>query len=91
MWKIWKPCALGWVDIGTVARVPLNVLVYLSKIMENNREFFFKVIASALVTTYWVRLYSTLHQGGNIFFTMWTLWASKNAEFYVEFKSINFP
>jgi hypothetical protein len=25
-------CALGWVDIGTVAKVPLNVVVYLKKV-----------------------------------------------------------
>jgi hypothetical protein len=25
-------CPVGWVDIGTVARVPLNVVVYLKKV-----------------------------------------------------------
>jgi hypothetical protein len=25
-------CIVGWVDIGTVAKVPLNVVVYLKKV-----------------------------------------------------------
>jgi hypothetical protein len=45
---------ISMVDIGTVATVPLNAVVYLSKIMENSENFVDKVIASALVTTYWV-------------------------------------
>jgi hypothetical protein len=27
-------CTVGWVDIGTAARVPLNVVVYLRKVEE---------------------------------------------------------
>jgi hypothetical protein len=27
-----KYCTVGWVDIGTAARVPLNVIVYLKKV-----------------------------------------------------------
>jgi hypothetical protein len=26
-------CTIGWVDIGTLARIPLNVVAYLSKSM----------------------------------------------------------
>jgi hypothetical protein len=42
--------------MGTVARVPLNVVVYLSKVWKIQKKLFDKVIASALVTTYWVIL-----------------------------------
>jgi hypothetical protein len=31
-------CSVGWVDIGTVARVPMNVVVYISKRMENSKK-----------------------------------------------------
>jgi hypothetical protein len=27
-----QDCTLGWVDIGTVAKVPLNVVVYIKKV-----------------------------------------------------------
>jgi hypothetical protein len=32
-----------------------------------------------------------LYRGPNIFFTIWTLWISKYAEFYVDFKNIYLP
>jgi hypothetical protein len=43
---------VGLVDIETVARVPLNVFVYLSKVWKIRKNLFGKIIASALVTIY---------------------------------------
>jgi hypothetical protein len=83
-------CILGWVDIGTVAREPLNVVANLSKV-KIRKKLFDKVIASALVTTFWVLLYSKLCIYGKIFFTIWTIWVSKDSEFYAGFKIINIP
>jgi hypothetical protein len=33
-----NPYTLGWVDIGTVARVPLRFVVYLKKSRENDKK-----------------------------------------------------
>jgi hypothetical protein len=40
---------VGWVDIGTRARVPLRFVVYLKKSMGNEKNWFFQVTTSALV------------------------------------------
>jgi hypothetical protein len=34
-------CIVGWVDIGTRARVPLRFVVYLKKSWENDKKFVF--------------------------------------------------
>jgi hypothetical protein len=47
------------------------------------------VTASLLVKTFWVMHYT--YKGPKIFFTIWTSWVSKDAEFYVNFKNINLP
>jgi hypothetical protein len=36
-------------------------------------------------------VYSTLYKGENFCLTIWTIWVSKDAEFFVEFKNINVP
>jgi hypothetical protein len=33
-------CIIGWVDIGTGARVPSKFVVYLEKVGENYKKFF---------------------------------------------------
>jgi hypothetical protein len=33
-----RGCAVGWVDIGTRAKVPLKFVTYLSKIIKNNEN-----------------------------------------------------
>jgi hypothetical protein len=34
-------CTVGWVDIGTRARVPLRIVVYLQKSRENDKKLVF--------------------------------------------------
>jgi hypothetical protein len=62
-----------------------------SESTENSRKKLFdKENASALVTTYWVILYRTLYTVKvGVFFTIWALWVSKDADFYAGFKNIN--
>jgi hypothetical protein len=36
-----KDCPIGWVDIRTVARVPLRFVVYLKKSRENYKKLVF--------------------------------------------------
>jgi hypothetical protein len=57
-------CTVEWVDIRTVARVPLTVVVPgipFKKYGKFEKNLSDKVIASALVITYWVILFSTLY------------------------------
>jgi hypothetical protein len=48
------------------------------------------VLATALITTYRVILNRTLYKGG-IFLTIWTIWVSKDVEFYANIKNLNLP
>jgi hypothetical protein len=60
-----------------------------SKSTENSKKKLFDpVTASSSVTTFWV-MHNIRVQ--NFFFTIWTSWVSKDAEFYVDFKNINLP
>ena len=60
-----------------------------SKSSENGKtNFFHQLTLCSLCLTSGVIHYI---RDKNIFLTMWTYWVSKNAEFYVEFKNINFP
>jgi hypothetical protein len=54
----------------------------------DNKIFFDPVTASSLGPDI---LDHSLYKGPNIFFTMWTLWVSKDPEFYVDFKNKNIP
>jgi hypothetical protein len=55
-----------------------------TKSTENSKtKFVVPVTASSLVTTFWVMYYIRVQK---FFFTIWTSWGSKDAEFYVDFK-----
>jgi hypothetical protein len=60
---------------------------YLS-IKNRQKKCFDTVTALSLVTTFWVISYI---RNQNIFFTIWSLEVSKNAEFNADFKNINLP
>jgi hypothetical protein len=78
---------VGWVDIGTRTILPVMFVIYISKVLEiDKNKCFDPVTASSWVTTFWVMQYIRVQ---NFFFTIWALWVSK--EFYVDFKSVNFP
>jgi hypothetical protein len=82
--SIFYGSAVGCVDIGTEARVPLNVVVYhtFQKVREIRKNKFDKVIAPALVTTNWVILCNTLYKGGHFFHNLdYSILVSKDAEF----------
>jgi hypothetical protein len=55
--------------------------------MENAKKYFFgPLTSSAEVMIFWVMHYI---EAQKIFFTMWGLWVSKDAELNVDFKNIN--
>jgi hypothetical protein len=54
--------------------------------MENAKKYVFGPLASsAEVTIFWVMRYIEV----KIFFTIWGIWVSKEAEFNVDFKNID--
>jgi hypothetical protein len=81
-------CTLGWVDIGIGTKVPLRFVTYLSKVTKINEKCFDPLTNSSLVKTCWVMHYIRVQ---NFFFTIWTSWVAKDAEFYADFKNINLP
>jgi hypothetical protein len=84
-------CSVGWVDFGHFkfsTKVPVGFVTYISKVTNSTEYFFYPVTASSFVMTYWVMHYC-IHGAKHFFFTKWTSWVSKDAEFYVDFKNIN--
>jgi hypothetical protein len=85
-------CTLGWVDFGLfyiLNKSTLAICYIPSKSTENSKKNVFDpVTASSLVTTFWVMHHINVKKN---FFTIWTSWVSKDAEFYVDFKNINLP
>jgi hypothetical protein len=83
---------VGWVDFRLFTfstKVPLRFVIYLRKVPKiAKKKFFDPVTASSLITTFWVMHYIRVKK---FFFTIWTSWVSKDAEFYVDFKNINIP
>jgi hypothetical protein len=79
---------LWWVDIGTGTKVPLRFVTYLLKVTKINEKVFWP--SDHFIVGQNV-LGHALYRGQNIFFTIWTSWISKDAEFYVDFKNINLP
>jgi hypothetical protein len=59
-----------------------------SKSTHNSKKNFYPVTASSLVTTFWGVHYTGIRVQ-KFLFTVWTLWVSKDAEFYIDFKNIN--
>jgi hypothetical protein len=78
-------CIVGWVDIGTGTKVPLRFVTYLSKVTKITKK-------THLPLHHWLKHFESctiLYRGPTNFFTIWTSWVSKDAEFYVYFKNIN--
>jgi hypothetical protein len=56
-------CTVGWVDIGTRARVPFRFVVYLKKVGKKTKNCFFQVTTRTSELAQFI-LYSTLHKAG---------------------------
>jgi hypothetical protein len=77
-----------WTFFTFSTKVPLRFVAYLPKVPKIAKKCFDPVTSSSLVTTFWVMHYIRVQ---HFFFTIWTSWVSKDAEFYVEFKIVNSP
>jgi hypothetical protein len=82
-------CTVGWVDIGTGAKVPLKFVVYLKKVGKIKQKFIYlsNRIIVGLGHTVQYTLYTVVYKGENFCLTIWTKWVSKDAEFNVDFKN----
>jgi hypothetical protein len=69
-------------------KYPWGLLPTFQKSQKITKKCFDPVTASSLVKTFWVMHYIRVKKN---FFTIWTSWVSKDAEFYIDFKHINLP
>jgi hypothetical protein len=76
-------CTAGWVDIGTVARVPLMFVVYLKESRDNYKKLvwprnrFSVGLGHTVQYTTYIRVKLFVH--------------NLDAQFYIDFKTINLP
>jgi hypothetical protein len=77
-----------WTFFTFSTKVPLGFVTYLPKIPKiAKKNLFDPVTSSSLLMTFWVMHYI---RGQHFLFTIWTSWVSKDAEFYADFKNINY-